>query len=232
MQDPSSYFLQQYQIEVRKKHLHRRFVQCILVLSIALAVFTAVFLDVPAILFVLVEGTLLLSAVIFTISSRRKALERQETLFMMLELDPELLDHPHRMEVALHAVEAGELQSIQVSKTQRRNRGSDEKGFTSGRADSQMDVAQARRDATQSNSEYEGLEDDLRPSERLVSEANTLYQERADELWKDSESKDTDLIEAGVEKLGDLVRTDWFEKNAKSGAVQELMDSQKQDEGI
>ena len=130
MQDPSSYFLQQYQIEVRKKHLHRRFVQCILVLSIALAVFTAVFIDVPVIQFVLVEGTLLLSAVIFTISSRRKALERQETLFMMLELDPELLDHPHRMEVALQAVEAGELQSIQVSKTQRRNRGSDEKGFT------------------------------------------------------------------------------------------------------
>lgn len=104
------------------------------------------------------------------------------------------------------------------------------KGFTSGRIDSKLDSTQVRRDATLSDSRYEGLEDDLRPSELLVNEANLRYQERAEQLWKEAESKDVDLIEAGVERLGDLVRTDWFEKNAKQGAVQELMDSTIQDQ--
>ena len=33
-----------------------------------------------------------------------------------------------------------------------------------------------------------------------------------------AEANDPDLIEYGVEKLGDLVKTDYFEKNAESGA--------------
>ena len=37
------------------------------------------------------------------------------------------------------------------------------------------------------------------------------------------------MIEAGVDRLGDLVKTDWFEKNAKDGAVAELME---QDEPV
>lgn len=232
MQDPSSYFLQQYQLEVKKKHLQRRLVQSVLALSIVLVVVGIVLIDIPVSILLLMETALVLGVAMFMLSSHRKAMERQETLFMMLELDPELLDHPHRMDVAFQAVKAGELQSIQVSKTQRRNRGSDEKGFTSGRVDSQLDTTQIRRDFTQSGSDYEGLEDDLRPSEVLVNEANIRYQERADKQWQEAELNDTDLIEAGVERLGDLVKTDWFEKNAKQGAVQELMDSKNQDEAI
>ena len=45
----------------------------------------------------------------------------------------------------------------------------------------------------------------------------------ANERWKAAEEADLDLIEAGVERLGDLVRTDWLEKNAKDGALDELM---------
>ena len=63
-----------------------------------------------------------------------------------------------------------------------------------------------------------------------MNEANVQYQKRAQQQWDEAESKDTDLIEAGVKRLGDLVKTDWFEKNAKQGAVQELMDSEKVDE--
>jgi hypothetical protein len=39
-----------------------------------------------------------------------------------------------------------------------------------------------------------------------------------------------DNIEAGVERLGDLVAAGWFEQNAKDGAVEELMNSHRQDE--
>ena len=34
-----------------------------------------------------------------------------------------------------------------------------------------------------------------------------------------------DNIEEGVSRLGDLVATGWFERNAKDGAVEELMKS-------
>jgi hypothetical protein len=66
----------------------------------------------------------------------------------------------------------------------------------------------------------------------LVSEANVRYEQIAQQRWKDSESNDQDLIEAGVERLGDLVRTDWFEKNAKDGAVGALMESKSEDEPV
>jgi hypothetical protein len=66
----------------------------------------------------------------------------------------------------------------------------------------------------------------------LVSEANVRYEQIAQQRWKESESNDQDLIEAGVERLGDLVRTDWFEKNAKDGAVEALMESKSEDEPV
>jgi hypothetical protein len=41
--------------------------------------------------------------------------------------------------------------------------------------------------------------------------------------WDTSQRNDPDLIEAGVETLAELVTTDYFEKNSKDGAVDELM---------
>jgi hypothetical protein len=66
-------------------------------------------------------------------------------------------------------------------------------------------------------------------AESLVEEANQSYAARAQERWEASEKADVDLIEAGVDRLGDLVKTDWFKKNAKDGAVKELME---QDEPV
>ena len=232
MRDPSNYFLQQYFFEENRKRRRRLFVLFTFMFGFILGVVGFLFTNVSMNTILLFEFVVFIGIVLFISSSHRKAMERQETLFMMLELDPELLEQSNRMDMAFQAVQAGNLQSIQVSKTHRRNRGSDEKGFTSGRIDSQLNVSQSRRDATISDSIYKGLEDDLRPSEVLVNQANIRYQQKADQLWQKAESEDTDLIEAGVEKLGDLVKTDWFEKNAKQGAVQELMDSQKQDEEI
>ena len=41
--------------------------------------------------------------------------------------------------------------------------------------------------------------------------------------WEKSQSNDPDLVEAGVETLAELVTTDYFEKNSKDGAVEELI---------
>ena len=131
----------------------------------------------------------------------------------------------------MDAALSGAFETVQVSKNQQRTRGSDEKGFTSGKIESQLSNAIPRRDASISESAYVGLEDDLRPSELLVTEANLRYEAIAQKRWEDSESSDVDLVEAGVERLGDLVQTDWFEKNAKEGVVQALMDSVKDEDG-
>ena len=43
-----------------------------------------------------------------------------------------------------------------------------------------------------------------------MAEANTARDEKAQEAWKLAEEQDPDLVEAGVEKLGDLVARGHF----------------------
>jgi len=38
------------------------------------------------------------------------------------------------------------------------------------------------------------------------------------------------MIEAGVERLGDLVASGWFEKNQMNGAISDLMKKKETDE--
>ena len=64
-------------------------------------------------------------------------------------------------------------------------------------------------------------------SEQLVEEANQQYAEEAQRQWDLAERRDMDNVEAGVERLGDLVASGWFERNAKDGAVEELMNSKR-----
>ena len=118
----------------------------------------------------------------------------------------------------------GEFEKIEVSftnKKHRRSRGFDEKGPTSGVLLSPLDKKNQRIDAM-SNNDYQGITEEITAGESLIREADEKYAKMSEQRWKDSEAKDTDLIEAGVERLGDLVKTDWFEKNAKDGAIKEL----------
>jgi hypothetical protein len=152
-----------------------------------------------------------------------KARQSEENLLRLLEVDPEYFeDGPARQKLTL-AAETGKFSELQVKKNTGAIRGHDEKGFTGGAKQKALDSKGTRRDVKESEGMYDGLEGDLRRSEHLVEEANARYQEVADQQWKEAESADQDLIEAGVERLGDLVRTDWFDKNAKDGAVDELM---------
>jgi hypothetical protein len=58
--------------------------------------------------------------------------------------------------------------------------------------------------------EFEDLEGPLTKAEKLVAEADEIAAEKALEEWDIAESTDPELIEAGVEKLGDLVATGHF----------------------
>ena len=118
----------------------------------------------------------------------------------------------------------GEFEQIEVSftnKKHRRSRGFDDKGPTGGVLISPLDKDNQRIDAMKNN-DYQDLNEDITAGQALIREADEKYAKISEERWKNSESKDADLIEAGVERLGDLLKTDWFEKNAKDGAIKEL----------
>jgi len=118
----------------------------------------------------------------------------------------------------------GEFEKIEAAftnKKHRRSRGFDEKGPTGGVLSQSLDKDNQRIDAMKNN-DYDDLSQEITAGESLIREADQKYAEISEKRWMESESKDKDLIEAGVEKLGDLVKTDWFELNAKDGAVKEL----------
>jgi len=111
-----------------------------------------------------------------------------------------------------------------------RTRGVDEKGPAFDDVEAPIDTSKQRVDPLLHEEDYAGLEGDLRVAEQLVEEANQQYAEEAQRQWNIAESRDMDNIEAGVERLGDLVAAGWFERNAKDGAVKELMNSHREDE--
>ena len=53
--------------------------------------------------------------------------------------------------------------------------------------------------------EFEGIEGDLTKGEKLMVEANIVRDKKSQKAWEAAEKSDPELIEAGVDKLGDLV---------------------------
>lgn len=103
-----------------------------------------------------------------------------------------------------------------------RTRGADPSGPDWGKTDFVMGQEPTRRDAIVEGDKYTGMEDELTSTEKMVEKANQKYATYAQERWERSESEDPDLIEYGVERLGDLVRTDYFDKNAEEGVFEKV----------
>ena len=102
-----------------------------------------------------------------------------------------------------------------------RNRGQDEKGPSFHQNDSLFSTKKSIVIPV-SNEAYQNLDSDITEGEKLVNKADLIYSEKAKEQWQKSEREDQDIIEAGVDNLGELVKSGWFEKNAKDGAIKEL----------
>ena len=134
-----------------------------------------------------------------------------------------------RRDLILDVFANNAMSSEHVNADYRRTRGTDAKGPAFGNEKSDFEPASKRQDPSAHEHDYDGLEGPLGTAEALLEEANKSYAARAQERWEASEQADIDMIEAGVDRLGDLVKTDWFEKNAKHGAVAELME---QDEPV
>ena len=169
--------------------------------------------------------TILLSVVIFGLNIvmiKNKKSKLISNFAERFEIDLERDYSEFQNTIALY--KKGEFEKIEAAftnKKHRRPRGFDEKGPTGGVLSQSLDKNNQRIDAMK-NDDYNDLSQEITAGELLIQEADQKYAEISEKRWAESESKDKDLIEAGVEKLGDLVKTGWFERNAKDGAVKEL----------
>lgn len=84
-------------------------------------------------------------------------------------------------------------------------RGKDPKGPAKGKGADTISASISRVDAMTPRPEFDGRQAPLTNSEEAVEEANEVAAEEAQKRWERSESNDPELIEAGVDKLGDLV---------------------------
>ena len=86
-----------------------------------------------------------------------------------------------------------------------KTRGEDPKGPAEGSGADTIDARMPRIDAMTPRPEFEGIEGELTEGEKLVQEANVARDLKSQEAWETAEKADPELIEAGVDKLGDLV---------------------------
>lgn len=86
-----------------------------------------------------------------------------------------------------------------------KTRGEDPRGPAEGSGADTIDSRMPRIDAMEPRPEFDGLEGELTKGEKLREEANVARDVKSQEAWELSETSDPELIEAGVEKLGDLV---------------------------
>ena len=114
-------------------------------------------------------------------------------------------------------------QRITSNSEMARTRGGDEKGPTWGQQDGELGDVANYRDAIEQGKVFDGLEGELSVGEKMLRNADENYSQMSQKRWDTSQRNDPDLIEAGVETLAELVTTDYFEKNSKDGAVDELM---------
>ena len=128
------------------------------------------------------------------------------------------------------AFAANTIGRIATNESYLRTRGGDAKGPAFDKTEASVDPNLVRVDPSVHEADYEGLEGDLRGSEKLVEEANQYYAKVAQRQWEAAERRDMDMVEAGVERLGDLVASGWFEQNSEDGALSALMESGKEDE--
>ena len=131
----------------------------------------------------------------------------------LLDID----DQEERFEAYLeHLSDWSAADMEQINPT--RERGVDPSGPDWGKTDFKLGHKPTRRDALLEGEKYSGMEGELTSGEMMVAKANTEYAEMAQKRWEVAEANDSDLIEYGVERLGDLVKTDYFDKNAEDGA--------------
>ena len=165
-------------------------------------------------------------AIVDYIDRRSTANKWIEEMLSSLHVDIDEFEGTLTLERVLEQVN---MQKIEVETNPVRTRGEDERGFTGGVIESDLNEEQAIRPVS-NHDQYEDLEQELTIAEQVKAEADQRYAEHAQQRWEEAERNDPDLIEAGVTRLGDLVTTDYFDKNHDPEAVSKLTSSQSSSE--
>jgi hypothetical protein len=169
-----------------------------------------------------------------TVRARRALEQRLMSLLGAIEMDWDRLGEMNlsedEMEWLHHAFSQQFSGAKRVNTEHRRQRGMDEKGPAFDKRGQAFAKGTARVDPGENEAAYSGLEGPLLKGETLLEEANASYTEHAQRRWEEAEKNDPDMIEAGVERLGDLVASGWFEANQKDGAVAELLKTAETEE--
>jgi hypothetical protein len=167
-------------------------------------------------LFVFLSGVIFTSLAILLVKNEEVFAQKYD-MTHLLDID----DAEERYEAYLQHLSdwiATDIEEINPTRT----RGDDPSGPDWGKTDFKLGHEPIRRDAVVEDEKYSGMEGDLTSGEKMVEEANREYADLSQKRWEEAEANDPDLVERGVERLGDLVRTDYFEKNAEDGAFSKV----------
>ena len=169
--------------------------------------------------------TILVGLMFGRISGRHRYDRYQNALLEGLDIAPMLLEEgrtfaarvlgmpggPDILDVLMRPQEGGMAkEKDKWGRVIYKTRAEDPRGPAEGSGADTIDARMPRIDAMTPRPEFEGLEGELTKGEKLIEEANVARDEKAQKAWTESEEGDTDLIEAGVEKLGDLVAQGHF----------------------
>ncbi len=91
-----------------------------------------------------------------------------------------------------------------------KTRGKDFRGPAEGQGADTFGEILTRVDAMTVHPEHEGIEGPLTKTEEMVEMANEISAEKALKDWEDAEASDPELIEAGIDKFGDLVASGYY----------------------
>ena len=204
----------------RQQSLNRRIVAVITLIVVTLAIGLVQY---PQSLFIsLALFCLSLYLIVIQISNENKIADILHRMdFSLLQFED--LDTRDVVEKKLTKLFGNIPQRITSNAEMARARGGDEKGPTWGKQDGDLGEVANYRDAVEQGKVFEGLEGELSNAEKMLRSADESYSQMAQQRWETSQRNDPDLIEAGIETLAELVTTDYFEKNPKDGAVEELM---------
>ena len=177
--------------------------------------------------------TLLVGLVLGRISGRQRYTQFQNALLEGLDIAPMLHEEgrtfaarvlgmpggPDILDVLMRPQEGGELakEKDKWGRVVYKTRAEDPKGPAEGSGADTIEARMPRIDAMTPRPEFEGIEGELTEGEKLREEANVVRDKKAQKAWQESEESDTELIEAGVEKLGDLVGKGHFSEQDGEG---------------
>tara|TARA_B100000965_G_scaffold406637_2_gene446796 strand:- start:19992 stop:20648 length:657 start_codon:yes stop_codon:yes gene_type:complete len=210
-----------YSLEISKLESHAKIVKILAKIAILSISFTIIVLFFG---FIIPDPAIFFSIIVIPIALvvSNNLIEKYYDTKIEYTLN-ELLSHDNYQEIDKTNREL-EKKSNYSNSEHLRIRGSDEKGPAFGKNSKDFSTHGKRVDAMK-NRDYDEIEDVNTEGERMLRDADKLQSEAAAKQWETSQSKDQDLIEAGVDNLGDLIKTGWFEKNQQDGAVKQLYDN-------